>query len=66
MSKFTQAVRNILVTLRNKIEDITDAVVSTHRLRELKAGKRKTISLEEMMKRHGIEPDNEKKELKDE
>ena len=59
MSKFTYAVCSILAVIRNKVQDITDAVIALKRLKEMEAGKRKPISLEEMMELHGIKPESD-------
>ena len=41
--------------LERSIEDIEDIYLAEKRLEDIRAGKSKTVSLEEVLKRHGME-----------
>ena len=57
LSKTTNRPKSFYVreALERSIEDIEDIYLAEKRLEDIRAGKSKTVSLEEVLKRHGME-----------
>jgi predicted DNA-binding protein len=44
----------VRILLRNRLEDLTDIIIATHRLKDIRAGRSQMISLAELAAEYGL------------